>query len=1042
VEFRILGPVELWDGGSRQDLGSRKERCVLAVLLWEAGRPVSAETLIRRVWGDNEPRNALSSLYSNVSRIRARLNRVSGSDHDWKLSHAGSYSLDVSSADVDLRQFRGLRDEAKVAADSGDDARAFTLLGEAERLWRGDPLAGVDGAWAEGIRVRLNEERYLARLDWVAAGLRLGRYAEFVTEAGELADQDQFDETPVEYLMRALFMSGRRADALHAYREFRDRYAEATGNEPGARLRELQQQMLRDAPELTGPRLPAVAAASGSPRDTMPRDDPDFTGRARELALLSGWLEDGLSQPTVPVVVISGTPGVGKTALAVHAARTHADRYPNQLYVQLRGHAHADRPVDAGTALGTLLRALDVPDAIIPADTGDRAALWRSRLAGRKVLILLDDALDSAQVQPLLPGAPGCLVIVTTRHKALDLSGIRWLSLERMPPADAASLFVKTAGRDHLDGPAIASVLRLCDYLPLEIQLAGSELRRHPSWEVGDLAVRLRENRAADRPVGAALTLSCHYLTPGQRRLLRQVALHPGLDFSRYAAAAMAAGQSLTDVRQALDALTDYHLIDEPVSGRFAFHDLIREYALDLARNEDTDGDRDFTIRRLVGYYLWLADAADRAIFRFRPRLAVTVDAPANQPSTRWPDDYQRWLEAEQPAALAVARYAADQGLAEQAGLLASALASFLDTRSCWAEGAELHQRAVDAWRWAGNRRGEARALTDLCRAFGRLGRHEEATDCAHRALVIARGEADRAGEAEILDNLGLILWQTSRFTEALAHYEQALTAWRELGDKFGQAEVLAHSATALWHLNEYPAAIRMTEQALVIYRALGDSRGEANTQNNLGEFHQDADRHEQALRSYQQALDIYRSLGDRMGEAAAVNNIGKVCLSTGRVTDALAHYRVALDIIRDLGNRRYEAEALSNIGAGYQRLGHYAAALDQYQKALVLAHDLGERFLEARSHRGSGDARLAAGHHADAGASYLMALEVSERIGDRYQEAQALHGLGQALANTGDVVAAAEHLHRALEIFTSIGRPQDAEAVHIRLRELKHDAA
>jgi tetratricopeptide (TPR) repeat protein/DNA-binding SARP family transcriptional activator len=1036
----MLGPVELWADGKRHDLGSRKERCVLAVLLWENGHPVDADALIQKVWGDDRPRKALSSLYSNVSRLRGKLQAITGDARDWSLRHAGAYVLDVSSDEVDLRQFRGLRDAAKAAAGSGDDDRAFVLLDQAERLWRGVPLAGVDGAWAERVRLRLDEDRYSARLERVGVGLRLGRYADLIGEAIELTELRPLDENPVEYLMRALFMSARRADALKTYMEFRNRYADAVGNEPSAKLRELQQQMLQDDPKLASTR-PVPPASVSAPRNTMPRDNPDFTGRGVELDRISGWLDDSVARSTVPVIVISGMAGVGKSALAVHASRVHEDRYPDQLYVQLRGHAHDEDPMDPGTALAALLRAIDVPETIVPAGVEDRAALWRSRLAGRKVLILLDDAINAAQVRPLLPSAPGCLVLITTQRNVLDLAGSRRLSLEPMPPADAAALFARAADKEQTEEPAVASVLRLCDYLPLEIQLAGSELRRHPAWNVGDLAARLREIHAEDRPVGAALALSCHYLTPEQRLLLRRLVLHPGPDFSRFAATAMAADQSPAATRRALEALADYHLIEEPAADRFAFHDLIRQYAWHLAHTEDSVDDRQQTMRRMADYYIWLADSADRALCPFRRRYPAAVRyIPASPPSLRTPHDHQKWLAAEQVTMLAVARHVAVHGHAEQASLLAHALAWFLDSTSCWVEAADLHQRAADAWQATANPAGQVRALTDLCRVLGRMGRYEEASDCAQQTLAIVRAAADHAGEAEILDNQGLILWLTSRYADALSSFNDALTLWRTLGNKYGEAEVLIHSASVLWHISDYPDALRQAELALGIYRELSDLRGEANALNNLGDIHQGADRYERALESYQQALGIYRGLGDRLGEAVVLNNFGNICVRMGQAKDALAHFRTALDIYRDLGNRRCEADALNNMGTAYRQLGHYDDALDQHQKALVLAHDIDERYLEALSHHGSGAARLAAGSYAAAIGDYRAALDISQRIGDRYQEAQALDGLAQATLRIENATAAREFWRAALAIYVSIQKERDADEVRARLRDLPAD--
>jgi tetratricopeptide (TPR) repeat protein/DNA-binding SARP family transcriptional activator len=1041
VEFRILGPVELWADGKRHDLGSRKERCVLAVLLYELGRPVAAQAIIERVWGEDPPDKPLISLYSNISRLRASLRRVSGDGRDWGLRRSGSYTLDVSNGEVDLCRFRELRDKARSAAANRDDERAFALLNDAEGLWRGVPLAGIGGAWAERVRLRLNEERYDANLLRMKTGLQLGRHAELVGELVELAAQHPLSEKPTEYLMLALYLSGRRADALRVYPRFRRRYVDEVGNDPGAELRELHQRMLMDDPGLAvkppSPALPPPAAPTATPTTTLPRDNPDFTGRAAELDTLSDWLGSAHAQSAVPVIGISGMPGVGKTVLAVHAVHMYADHYSEQLYLPLRGHAPDEDPVDPASALGTLLRTVGVLDDVIPADVEERAALWRSRLAGRRALILLDDALDSGQIRPLLPGTPGCLVLVTTRRRAIDLPGMLWLSLDPMPPAEAASLFARTAGRYRMDDDAgMASVLRLCGYLPLEIQIAASELRRHPAWDIRDLDRRLREARAEDRQVGAALALSYRHLTASQQRLFRQLALHPEPGFSRFAAAAMAAAPSVTETERALDVLLDHHLIEESAPGRFAFHDLIRLYARHLALARDTEEDRRRAMRRLVDYYLGLADQADRIVYPFHRRIPVPPRrVQAELPSLRTRRDCQKWLRAEQPSMLAVARYAFGYGLARQASQLTHALARFLDTWGYWTDAVDLHRRAVEAWRAAGNTRGEAKALAELCFVLGRLGRYGEASDCVRQALAIARGTFDRAQEAEALDNLGLVLWLTSQYPQALAHFDQALTICRALGDRHGEADVLCHSAAALWHVSKYADALRRAEKALALYRELGDIQGEANSLNNLGDHQQSVGRHDLALESYRQALDMFRDIGDRQGEAIAFNNIGDICRQTGRTTDALAHYRVALDIYRDIGDRRCEADALNNMGAAYRQMGHYGDALDQHRKALVLAHEIAERFLEARACHGSGDAHLAARNYRAAAEDYRAAIELSRQIHDRCQEAQALRGLGHALSRIEGAATARAHWHKALIILEEIQKQPEADEVRALLR-------
>jgi tetratricopeptide (TPR) repeat protein/DNA-binding SARP family transcriptional activator len=1043
VEFRILGPVEVWADGRSHELGSRQERRVLAILLWELGRPIAPETVVDRIWGNDRPAKPLDSLHSLVSRLRASLRRASGGDRDW-VPRSGWYRLHAERGDVDLCRFRDLRDDARTALETGANERAFALLNEAKQLWHGVPLADLDGRWVEDVRVTLNEDRYDATVMRMEAALRLGRHAGVVGELFELAAQHPLKDAPTRLLMHALYLSDRSADALQVFRRFRGNYVEELGVEPSAGLRDLHEMILNHDPELTvmppTPSAPPAAppAAAPPPAATMtvpahnlPRDNPDFTGRTTELRRLADWMNSEQAQSTVPVIVISGLSGTGKTALAVHAAQILGGRDGEQLFVELR--SPDGNPVDSMAALGTLLHQLGVSDRVMPANIDDRAMLWRSRLAGKHALVMLDDAADAAQVRPLLPSAVGCLVLITTRRKTIDLPGIRWLPLEPLPPAEAAELFIRTAGEGrHDDEAGVADVLRLCGYLPQEIRFAASELQRHPSWSVRELATRLRESPAEDR----GLELTYHYLAAVPQRLFRQLVLHPGPGFSRYAAAALAEGQSPTETQRALDVLSDYDLIEETAPGRYVFRDRVWKYARRLAANRDSAADRDRAMDRLLDYYLYFADRADRLMYPFHRRLPVVVrHIPASIPPLRTRGDCREQMEAERPSLLAVARYAAAQGRDSNAGLLAHVLAKFLDTWGYWAEASELHRLAIAAWRATRSISGEAKALTELSLVLGRMGRHDEALQRASDALALARAAGSRAAEADALDRMGNFLWYLARYPEALTRFDEALSIWRALEDQDGEADSLMYSGIVAWHLSLYPDAVRRVERALALYRQLGDAPGEANALNNLGELQQEAGDHDQALGSYQRALDMYRDLGDRQGEAIAVNNIGNVCRATGRNEEALSRYRAALDIYRDIGDLRCEADTLNNMGAAYLRMGRHRDALDQHHAALVLAHQLAERFLIAESLNGSGSAHLVASSYSPAADDFRTAIEVSREIGDRSQEAEALAGLGDVLLHTDSEEAARACWFSALTIFEDIGKPAATDTVQTRLR-------
>ncbi len=1041
MDFRMLGKPELWVGDKPYNLGPRKERHVLAVMLLELPHPVTAETMISRVWGDDWSDGTYNSLYSVVSRLRKRLSAASGLEGEKLLpKRSGAYALNVHRNDVDVWRFRGLRDEARKSAYR-DDELTVALYRQAEALWRGTPLHGLDGSWAESVRASLNAERLAAVVHRIRAELQLRRHADLVGEIAGLTHEFPDNQSLLGLYLTALYGSGRQAEALRAYRQADDHWRTEFGMSLGSDLHDLQLLMLRGEPvldaaaSLEAPSRPVTSMAdTAPPPSTMPRDNPDFTGRTTELERLAGWMTPERARTPVPVTVISGLPGIGKTELAVHAAWTFGAQDSAQLFVEL--HTPDGNPVEPVAALGTLLQELGVSDRVIPASVEDRSMLWRSLLADRQALVVLDNAADSAQVRPLLPGGVGCRVLITTRRKSIDLPGMRWLPLEPLPPADAAELFARTAGTGHRHDEAdVAAVLRVCGYLPQEIHFAASELRRHPAWSVGELAARLRESRDEDRKVGAGLELVYRHLTAAPQRLLRQLTLHPGPGFSQYAATALAEGQSLSETRRNLEVLLDYDLINETAPGRYVFRDVVWKYARRLAGERDSPVDMDRAVDRLLDYYLHFAEQADRLIYPFHRRLPVVVrHIPAAAPLLRTRADCLEQMKAERASLLAVAHHAAAQGRNEHAGLLAHVLARFLDTWGYWAEASELHQLAISAWRAVRNTSGEAKALTELSVVAGRMGRHGDALRHASDALTLARAAADRPAEADALDRMGIVFWWMSRYPEALARFDAALSTWQALEDENGEADTLMYSGIVAWHLSNYPDALRRIERALALYRQLGDAQGEANGLNNLGELQREAGDNDQALASYQQALDMYKDLGDRQGEGIAVNNIGNACRDTGRHEDALACYRTALDIFRDIGDLRCEADTLNNMGIAYLRMERHRDALDQHHHALVLAHQLAERYLTAESLNGSGSARLAAGSYSLAAEDFRTAIEVSKQIGDRSQEAQALTGLGDALLHADERDTARACWSSALTIFEDIGKPIDAATVRDRL--------
>src|ERR1700753_541291 len=542
MEFRLLGPIELWSAGRRQDLGRARARSILAMLLLTPRALVPVDTLIDRLWDTEPPAKARESLSVYVARLRASLRQAVGDDLRL-LGRAQGYTLEVDPETVDVFQFRRLRRQAETLAASGDYEPAAALLREADGLWRGQALAGVPGDWAARMRDALQEERRSAVVERVGYELELGQHTDLVGELSQLLVQYPADETLVGHQMIALCRSGRPADALALYRETRRRLIEEQGAEPGPVLSDLHQRVLSRDPELavqTSGRRPGRAPAP----DTLPPEPADVVGRDRELASLT---TDGVPG----VAVIQGMPGVGKTTLAIRAARLAADQYPDgTLYLNLHSHDPGRPPLDPAEALYQLLQMLSVPAPQIPETIGERTSLWRSQLGRRRAVVILDDAAGHDQISPLLPSVRRCLILITTRRRLSDLGRARCLTLDVLPDGEAIALFQRISGESRAEDAAkIAAAVKRCARLPLAIQLTAGRIARHglpgphDLLDLPDLPVPPdlpgAEPNAPAPEVTAACDLSSQALEPDHQQLFRRLSVSPCATFTLPAVAAL-----------------------------------------------------------------------------------------------------------------------------------------------------------------------------------------------------------------------------------------------------------------------------------------------------------------------------------------------------------------------------------------------------------------------------------------------------------------------------------------------------------------------
>ena len=808
-------------------------------------------------------------------------------------------------------------------------------------------------------------------------------------------------------------------------------------------------RLLADALHLIGParaRFEAVArardpggagpGAAAAATRTLPRDIASFTGRQQELEQLAEAAAG--AGGVVGIHAIGGMAGVGKTAFAVHAAHRLADRFPaGQIFLPLHGHTPGQQPVDPADALASLLLTAGVPAGQIPPGLEARMALWRDRLAGQQLLLVLDDAATSEQVRPLLPGTGGSLVLVTSRRHLSALEDATAVSLDTLPADEAAALLVRLAGRAGLSpaDPPVATITRLCGFLPLAIGMVARQLHHHPAWTAAGRAAELAAARdrlelmaTENLSVAAAFNLSYADLTEGEQRLFRRLGLHPGADIDAYAAAALD-GTDLGAARRGLEVLYDQYLLTEPAQGRYRLHDLIREHARALAGRLDPDRDRDGATTRLLDYYQHTAARADALIARqARPALACADGTiPAAVPDLAGREQALGWARAERASLLACLDHATGTGQHARVTALTAALAGLLRHDGPWADAITRHTAAIQAARHLGDRLGQASALNDLGDVWQLTSDYPAAAQVLEQALGIFRDLGDRLGQANALRELGVVRRATGDYPAAAQAHEQALGLYRDLGDRLGQANALRELGVGRRATGDYPAAAQVLEQALGIYRDLGDRLGQANALRDLGVVRRLTGEYPAAAQAQEQALGLYRDLGDRLGQAHALSHLGIVRRLTGEYPAAAQAHEQALGLYRDLGNRLGQANALNDLGAVRRATGEYPAAAQALEQALGIYRDLGNRGGEAEALNERGTLHRVSGELAQAQGCHQQALELARAIATSWDEAHALAGLGRCAMAAGHATQAVVLLRRALEIFQRIGAAEAA---------------
>ncbi|MFF3060188.1 cyclophane-containing RiPP biosynthesis TPR protein HaaT [Streptomyces sp. NPDC057909] len=779
----------------------------------------------------------------------------------------------------------------------------------------------------------------------------------------------------------------------------------------------------------------------------LPRDAAAFVDRSAELERLTRLV--GASQESgeaLPVHVIDGMPGVGKTTFAVHAAHLLSARFPDgQLFVNLNGHTTGRSPVRATEALASLLAATGVPTQQIPvgddvgAVTEARAAMWRSRLAGKSALLILDNAASYRQLEPLLPGGGGCLVLVTSR-KRLAANEEVVLAVEALPPQHAGDLFVRLSGRpaDTLDRAVLDELVGLAGNLPLGVSLLAARLRHHPSWSAEDLRERLLqardrlgELRAGEREVAATFGLSYADLPAERQRFFRRLGFYPGTDIDAYAGAALAS-VSVAEARCCLDALYDDHLIDEHPGSRYRLHDLLRDYARGLA-DEGGHMEHVQTVQRVCNYYLAALAAANTHIVRSGavapppPDDALQVETPPMESRTA----ALGWLENERPNVLTCIRRANSLALHDVVIRLAAAMAPFLRQAGPWDQAVGLHRTAAEAARHTGDGCALAGALAELGVVRRFMAAYPEAAEALNEAVEQYDAVGDRRGKADALNQVGIVWYLTADNEAAAQAQTEALALYRELGDRLGQANALADLGMVRRQTSRFDAAVEAQSEALSIYRELDDRYGEANSLRDLGVVHCLVGEYDLADQRHSEAFDIYRALDDRTHQAYALNELGVVRRATGDLAGAREAHAQALEYYTELGERFGRANSVRHLGVLDRMSGNAANAIRLLDEALEAYQELGSRGGEAASLGELGVARGVVGERGGAAAAFQRSLEILCELGDRCSQAEVLNHWGTLLRTSGDPAAARGRFESALSLARDIRSPlEEARAL------------
>ena len=961
----LLGTLHVEHDDAVIRVPAAKQRVVLAALTMQPNRVVSFDELTDAVWGDKAPPAARATLRNYVKRLRQGLGPEMASRIK---THDPGYRIELDEAELDLAQFTRLCAAGAAAVQSGLWERGGTFLGEALDLWRGAPLSDVPSDTLRRSEVPRLEQLRLQAMEWrLEAQLHLGRHAEAVPQLQALITEFPLRERLHAYLMLALYRCGRQADALAAYHGVRRMLVDELGVEPGAELQHLHQLILAADGRLRWPggtaataaggtmasgdvagdggaggggagdgagglpqpgraAIPAPLAATGARAQpvavrTPPRQLPPaprhFAGRTTELRQLTRTLDQqATTVGTVLISAVGGAAGVGKTALVLHWAHQVAARFPHgQLYADLQGFGPARAPLTSAEAVRGFLAALGVPHEAIPSGAPAQVGLYRSLLADRRVLIVLDNVRNAEQVRPLLPSSPRCLTVVTSRNRLTGLAasdGAALLTLDVLTETEARELLERRLGAQRLaaEPQAAAELIRLCARLPLALSIAAAHAATNPGLSLADLAAELAMARLdtlatqdAATDVRAVFSWSYRNLSPPAARMFALTGVHPGPDVTALAAASLA-GVPLGEARAALAELAGAHLLAGRGSGRLGGHDLLREYAAERAEADVDGATRRAAVCRVLDHYLHTAHAADLCLDPQREPTELSPPAPGVSPEPITSHDQAlAWFQAEQRVLLAAVALAARAGFGRHAWQLAWAQATYFKRHGDWHDWADVQRIALAAAQRADDLAGQARARFDLGRASLRLGTYAAARAQLRSALALFAALGDQAGQARSHLELGRTFRAQGDLARALDHAGQALTLAEAAGNRMLWAGALNNIGYYHAYQGQYEDALRRCHQALEVFRELGCRSGEAQTLDSVGYAYHRASQHDKAVDCYRQALDVLRELDSRCDQATLLTHLGDALATAGDQGPARDAWQQAVDILDELGH-------------------------------------------------------------------------------------------------------------------------------------------